>query len=87
MQEQRFLELIQIALGRRQQLSSVPSADEWETLFLMAQKQTLVGICFIGVKKMRDCGAEVPGQLYYQWLAMTAQIQDRNSKQSFRFCL
>ena len=79
MLEQNFFELIQVALGRRQQLSATLSATDWERVYIMAQKQALVGICFIGVKKLWDSGIVMPQQLYYQWLAMTAQIQDRNN--------
>ena len=72
-----FFELIQVAVGSRQRLSHAPSAEEWGRLYRMAEKQSLVGICFKAVKEMAD---SVPRPLYMQWLAMAAQIQQRNEE-------
>ena len=80
MQEECFFEIIQLSIGRRQQLSRMPSVEEWEAVYQMAQKQALVGICFMGIAKLRDAGLKLPQQLYYEWLAMTAQIQERNQQ-------
>lgn len=80
MQEKCFFELIQLAIGQRQKLSHIPSEEDWDTLFLLAQKQALVGICFVGVTKLKQAGVDIPQQLYYQWLAMTAQIQKQNEQ-------
>ena len=49
--EQLFFELIQVAIGKRICLSHTPSADEWGKLYAMAKKQSLVGVCFVGVQK------------------------------------
>lgn len=46
-----FFELIQVALGMRTCLSHTPSANEWGKLYAMAKKQSLVGVCFVGVQK------------------------------------
>lgn len=80
MQEECFFELIQLSIGCRQQLSRMPSVEEWDAVYQMAQKQALVGICFVGITKLRDAGLKLPQQLYYEWLAMTAQIQERNQQ-------
>lgn len=70
-----FLELIQVAIGRRTQLSRIPSAKEWEQIYCMAERQTVLGVCFKAVKEMAD---SIPQPLYMQWLAMAAKIQQRN---------
>lgn len=46
-----FFELIRVALGNANRLSHIPKPDEWQTLYDMAKKQSLVGICFAGLHK------------------------------------
>ena len=72
-----FFELIRISVGEQDLFSRLPSAEEWGRLYRMAEKQSLVGICFKAVKEMAD---SVPRPLYMQWLAMAAQIQQRNEE-------
>lgn len=48
---QLFFELIRVAIGTQESLSRLPSAREWGELYKMAQKQSLVGVCFAGVQK------------------------------------
>ena len=73
-----FFELIQVALGMRICLSHTPSADEWGELYKMAKKQSLVGVCFVGVQKLVEQRQELPEMLYFTWLGMAAKIQQRN---------
>lgn len=73
-----FFELIRVAIGNQVYLSHTPSVDEWRVLYAMAKKQSLLGICFAGVQKLRkqeQCPSET---LYFQWLGMAAKIQQRN---------
>lgn len=46
-----FFELIRVALGNADRLSHIPKPKEWQMLYDMAKKQSLVGICFAGVQK------------------------------------
>lgn len=73
-----FFELIQVAIGTRICLSHTPSADEWGKLYAMAKKQSLVGVCFVGVRKLVEQRQELPEMLYFTWLGMAAKIQQRN---------
>ena len=73
-----FFELIQVALDTRICLSHTPSADEWGELYKMAKKQSLVGVCFVGVQKLVEQRQELPEMLYFTWLGMAAKIQQRN---------
>ena len=76
-----FFELIQIALSVRTCLSRQPSAGEWDELYKIAKKQSLVGVCFAAVQKLVDsekkdyCGMKE--LLYFTWLGMAAKIQQK----------
>lgn len=73
-----FLELIGVVVGKQACLSHTPTANEWGKLYEMAKKQSLAGICFVGVQRLqlqKQCPPEV---LYLTWLGMAAKIQQRN---------
>ena len=79
-----FFELIQVAIGTRICLSYTPSANEWGKLYAMAKKQSLVGVCFVGLQRL---GADADGgfsrigideKLYLTWMGMATKIQQRN---------
>lgn len=72
-----FFELIQVAFGTRICLSHMPCADEWNELYNMAKKQSLVGVCFAGVQKLLNQQQEPPEMLYFTWMGMTAKIQQK----------
>ena len=75
-----FFELIQISIGKRTCLSHTPSAKEWKRLFRLAENQTLLGICFAGVKRLQEAQKEMPAPLFMQWLGIAAKIQQRNEE-------
>lgn len=47
-----FYQLIRVSLGTQESLSRTPTEREWSLLYKMAQKQSLLGICFAGVQKV-----------------------------------
>ena len=73
-----FYELIQVALGRIICLSRTPSAAEWQDLYALAKKQSLVGVCFSGVQRLKAQQQEPPEMLYLTWMGLAAKIQQRN---------
>lgn len=75
---QIFFELIQVTIGARSYLSHTPSADEWGELYVMAKKQSLVGVCFAGVQKLVEQQQTPEEMLYLTWMGMAAKIQQRN---------
>ena len=82
-----FFELIQVSIYRREALSRVPSPNEWISLFRMAQKQALVGICFIGVQRLpKEQREEMPKGLMMQWFALAEGIRQRNALVNERVC-
>ena len=59
---------------------------EWQMLYEMAKKQSLVGICFAGMQKLQKQQQCPPEILYLQWMGMEAKIQQRNEVMN-RQCL
>jgi len=75
--QELFFELIRLALGQREQLSHAPSEEEWNGLFHLAQKQSIVGICFSGIERLPK--GEMPEKkLLLNWYAQTQLIEERN---------
>lgn len=80
-----FFELIQVAIGNATCLSHSPSEDEWESLFLMAQKQALVGVCFHGLQSLdKQQLSKLSSQLKMKWLSTALMIQQRNLLINYR---
>ena len=79
-----FFELIRVAIGNAVYLSHTPIAEEWRLLYELAKKQSLMGISFAGVQRLRGQHQAPPEQLYLQWLGMAAKIQQRNEVVSRR---
>lgn len=86
-----FFELIRVAIGNQVCLSQTPKMKEWQELYAMSKKQSLVGICFAGVKRLQaqrqapnSWGNERGEMLYLQWLGMAAKIQQRNAVMDVR---
>lgn len=74
-----FVEFLQVALGNLKTLSVVPSKQDWHHLFAMAQKQTLIGVCFKGIQRLPpEQTVYLPPSLKMKWLGSTANIQRRN---------
>ena len=73
-----FLELIRVSIGAAGCLSHTPSADEWGRLYDMAKKQSLVGVCFAGIRRLQLQEQCPPEMLYLTWMGMAAKIQQRN---------
>lgn len=79
-----FYQLIRIALGTQDALDRLPSEAEWDELFAMAKKQSLVGITFIAIQKMGADADEgyarigISEETYFTWVGVAAKIQVTN---------
>ena len=86
--KETFFELIRLSIGTGRGVSRQLSVGEWEGMYQIAVQQSLVGICMAGVRKFLDTHKEngeeanVPKQLYFQWLGMTGRIQEYNKRLS-----
>lgn len=77
-----FFELIRVAIGNQDDLSHAPGSDEWTELYVLAKKQSLVGVCFAGIQRLNLLHSSnisnLPEILFLQWMGMAAKIQQRN---------
>lgn len=73
-----FIQLLQVALGSRDSLSRVLSAEEWDALFNEAQKQAIVGVLKGGIERLPK--EQIPPQsVLLQWIGLSLQIESQNS--------
>lgn len=79
-----FFELIRIAIGTQASFSRHPSVKEWKELYDMAKKQSLIGVCFVGLQRLGADADEgfvqigMSEMLYLIWMGMAAKIQQKN---------
>lgn len=76
--EELFIQLLQIAIGRRQQLSEKPSSKKWLSIYELANEQAVAGICIAGVDKLPK--EQMPPQMMLlEWIGQSEQIRQQNS--------
>lgn len=73
-----FIELLQVTLGTRGNLSRVPSASEWQFLLDEAQRQAVDGIMVAGLERLPD-NQRPPQMILLQWIGMCQQIEVQNT--------
>lgn len=61
------IELLQVALGKRDSLSHIPSEEEWNAIYTFAKQQRLVAFCFSGVECLPK-QQQPPRDLFMAWL-------------------
>ena len=71
-----FFQLVRYALDERHQAPQI-EADEWEVMYGLAKKQSIVGVVFESVKRM-DQEVEIPRQLKMKWFFNANKIKNRN---------
>ena len=73
-------EFIQVAMGLRERLSTVPSVHEWQVLFEFCKRQSLFGVGFAAVEKLHKVGVECPSDIRLKWYGYALQIERMNEK-------
>ena len=75
--ENYFFELIQVAIGNRSALSFVPSQQEWQRLYGLMSKHTLIGIGYVAIQKLpREQWP--PKMLVLKWTSVANGIRNQN---------
>ena len=72
-----LFELIQVALERKENLSQVPSASEWEAMFEEAEHQAIVGILQKGLERL-SVEQRPYLDLLLEWIGTVQIIKSRN---------
>lgn len=77
-----FVELIQIALGIRSSLSTVPLGEDWQKAYRLAEKQALMGLLFSAIEKLNEKNktAMPPMSLFYQWTGLVLNTETQNKR-------
>lgn len=69
-----LFELLQVALGNRNELSTVPSARAWEALLIEAQRQAIVGVLMDGLERLPE--AQRPPQVVIlMWIGQVQLVE------------
>ena len=74
-----FFEILQVAIGNRQTLTSCPTDEEWESLYNECEKHALLGIAFAGVEKLPK-EQTPPFDVLAEWLHDAQLAKERNEK-------
>ena len=81
--QDKFFQLLRLAIGSSDVIPLIEK-EEWNTIYEMARKQSLLGVAFDGVQKMSDA-AKMKGEsmemdvgLLMIWLGKCKQIEKRN---------
>lgn len=62
-----FFGLLRVSIGEILNLSHTPDDNEWEQLYQMAEKQSLLGITFAGIQKLHSQKQNPPEILLMRW--------------------
>ncbi len=75
-----FEDLLKIALGNKKLLSRTPSEADWNEAYLMAEKQTTVGLLLSAVEALNEKDKTImpPPSLFYQWVGEVIRVETNN---------
>lgn len=73
-----IFELIDIAQGRRDSFSSVPSEKDWENLFEIARKQSILGVLAPALDTL-PANQAAPLGVYAKWMYIKEMIEESNT--------
>lgn len=82
--QQLFIDLILVSIGTQDLFSRIPTEREWDKIYKIAEKQSLVGICFAGLQNLGANGDDGFNKIgmtemqYLNWMGVAAQIQRKN---------
>lgn len=71
-----FFQLVRYAIDERNPAPQI-EAEEWESMFDMAKKQSILGVAFEAVQRMGQ-DSTIPRQLKMKWFFQVNKIKNRN---------
>lgn len=72
-----FFALVRCGIGKEKSLPHCPTPEQWQELFDMAKKQTLVGIIFDGMETL-PTEQRPPKDIIFQWYSLCENIKKQN---------
>ena len=72
-----FFELLQVAIGRREQLSECPTEAQWQEIYDICRKQALTGIGWYAIEKLPK-EQRPHEELLFLWMGMAQKIVATN---------
>ena len=76
--EENLFDLIRVTIGRQNRLSRILSSEEWQGLYELSLKHAIAGVTFAGARGLQKSGLNIPQEVYWQWLGLASQVQQRN---------
>ena len=74
-----FFELLQVALGYKEELSQAPKEDDWGKLFYLCQKQSIAPFVFTALDKLNQRGQTLPKQILFEWVGVSERVKVQNA--------
>ena len=75
----RFLELIRIALGTKKEFTAPPSDDEWERLYVLANRHAIGGLLFRALTTLPK-EQMPPATLAADWFTLANKMKEDNAR-------
>ena len=72
-----FFELIQVAVGTRQDLSATLQPEKWQRLYHEARRQALLGVLYEAITRLPKAQMP-PKSLLFQWYGVAEKIKEQN---------
>ena len=79
-----FFELIQISLGNKNTFERLPSDEEWQTLFDLAEKQALTSVLLIGLDRVLSQPGATKPSILFEWIGAQQMTECQNRLQDER---
>lgn len=78
--EERFFQLLRIAVGHDVIAKLELSDDEWITIYSMASEQSVLSVVLQAADILSENGQKPPMSLLYQWIGEGEQIRQKNQR-------
>ncbi len=75
-----FLELIKVSIGVKNKLSRSLTSEDLEVLYLMAEKQSILGVCYVGIERLVKQQQVPLTDLVIDWYGQAERIKTRNGQ-------
>lgn len=72
-----FIELLQVSLNNRKELSGIPTSKEWVVIFFESQRQAITGVMLDGIERLPQ-SQRPQTDLLLQWIGNVQLIEQTN---------